>query len=116
MPAATTNFDKLSTMIKSILFRKSRAGIYPRSKTDLASSRNRYLTENDFWSPVISGHHIRRHHEGGSGRAGQAEVQDLKRAVGTNHNIGRLQVLKWKEKKVNTLSHPVADGREEFIF
>lgn len=48
--------------------------------------------QDHLWCTIISGDDVWRHHEGRASGAGEAEVQNLQRAVALYHYIGRFQV------------------------
>ena len=49
--------------------------------------------EYHFGRPVVSGHHIRGHHEVTACTARQPEIQDFQCAIRAHHDVRRLQVL-----------------------
>ena len=49
--------------------------------------------QDDLRRAVVARHDVRRHHERRSGRAREAEVEDLQGAVGAHHDIAWLEIL-----------------------
>lgn len=55
--------------------------------------------QDDLRGSVVACDHIGSHEEASGRRPGQAEVQDLQRAVGLHHDVTGLQVLAETEKE-----------------
>lgn len=53
--------------------------------------------QNNLWRSIIPRDHVRRHHEGCASSACQSKVQDFQRAIGFDHDIGWLQILRIKK-------------------
>lgn len=59
--------------------------------------------EDDLRRPVVSGHHVRCHHEGRPRRPCQSEVQNLQRAVRSDDDVARLQIPVYDAGRVQML-------------
>lgn len=63
-------------------------------------------SKDNFWSPVIPGHHIGGHHKPSACCSGQTKVQDFQGAVWFHNYIAWLQVLWWMYKNIHLISCP----------
>lgn len=59
------------------------------------------------WRPVVTCHHVGRHQQACGGRASQAKVQNLQRAIGLHNYVARLEVL---QRDVNRIAATVHAG------